>query len=72
MSWTCKKCRHQNTDDDAARCSQCRANNPARNRHNPNTPEHQWLGRQTCPHCGYSNASGQDKTCYKCGKALKR
>jgi len=72
MSWKCKKCNHQNRDDDAARCANCRENNPARNPYRSDTPEHQYLGRITCPHCNYSNASGKDRTCYKCGKALRK
>jgi len=72
MSWTCSKCRTDNRDNDAARCRSCGHTNPGRNRHNPSTPEHQWQGRVTCPHCGYSNASGADKKCYRCGKPLRK
>jgi hypothetical protein len=71
MSWRCSKCNHVNRDDDAAICGGCRKANPARNSRNPFTPEHSYLGRVTCPHCGYSNASGRDKTCYKCGRKLR-
>lgn len=71
MTWTCSKCRHTNYDDDAAICGGCRKQNPGRNSRNPYTPDHQSQGRVTCPHCGYSNASGQDKTCYRCDKKLR-
>jgi DNA-directed RNA polymerase subunit RPC12/RpoP len=71
MSWKCAKCNQVNRDDDAAICGNCRKPNPNRNRHDPSTPEASWLGRVTCPHCGYSNASGSAKTCYRCGKKLR-
>lgn len=71
MSWKCSKCSVDNKDDDAAICRGCRKPNPARDSRRPDTPEHQYLGRVTCPSCRYSNASGRETHCYKCGKKLR-
>lgn len=69
--WKCSKCSTTNRDDDAAICSSCRKQNPARNSRDPSTPEHQYLGRVTCPSCGYSNGSGRETHCYRCKAKLR-
>jgi DNA-directed RNA polymerase subunit RPC12/RpoP len=71
MSWRCTKCNHVNRDNDAAICANCGKPNPNRVGSNPFTPEHSSFGRVACPHCGYSSASGRDKTCYPAGEKLR-